>query len=222
MSTTMQTKPDPIPLARTIGKRLRAARIAAKLPMSTVAERLGYQGLTQVSLAESGERMPPLPYLIRYAKLYVVPLDFLCGLTDDPIADAAETNQGVIANAIAEAMQEQFTLLVSSVSEQASVTIAGYNQDLRDLQAACLAGQQAAAALERVREINPEFDEDWRGTAKLASRLEAIADLAAKVTERHDRERSIRNALAGELSLGDMTGAARKIVARLCMGANNC
>ncbi len=73
-----------------------------------------------------------------------------------------------------------------------------------------------------MREINPEFDEDWRGTAKLASRLEAIADLAAKVTERHDRERSIRNALAGELSLGDMTGAARKIVARLCMGANNC
>ncbi len=222
MNTTMQTKHDKDPLACTIGKRLRAARIAAKLHMSNVAERLGYQNQTQVCLAETGVRVPPLPYLIQYAKLYVVPLDFLCGLTNDPIADTAETNQAIIATAIADAMQEQFTRLVSSVSGQASVTIAGYNQDLRDLKAACLAARQASTALERVRELNPEFDEDWRGTAKLVSRLEAIADLAATVTERHDRERSIRNALAGELSLDDMTGTARKIVARLSMDANNC
>jgi len=219
MSTTMQTKPDPSPLARTISKRLRAARIAAKLSMSTVAERLGYQGLTQVSLAENGERMPPMPYLIQYAKLYVVPLDFLCGLIDDPIADATDTNQGVIANAISEAMQEQFTRLVRSVSEQASVTIAGYNQDRRDLQLACLAGQQALAALARVRELSPEFDEDWRGTAKLVRRLEELAEIAAKVTERLERERCMREVVAGELALADMHGKAQTIVARLSMSA---
>lgn len=219
MSTSTAAKIDTATLARTIGKRLKAARLAAKMNALSVAERLGYQGQTQVSLAENGERIPPLPFLIGYAKLYVVPLDFLCGLTDDPIADAAETNQGVIANAISEAMQEQFTRLVRSVSEQASVTIAGYNQDRRDLQLACLAGQQALAALERVRELSPEFDEDWRGTAKLVRRLEDLAEIAAKVTERLERERCIREAVAAELSLGEMGAKARKIVAQLSMGA---
>lgn len=95
-------------LARTIGARLRVARVAAQMPASSVAEQLGYRGQTQVSLAEKGERIPPLPVLMRYAKLYVVPLDFLCGLIDDPIADTGETNQGVIANAVSTAIKEQF------------------------------------------------------------------------------------------------------------------
>lgn len=113
-------------LSRTIGVRLRAARLAAKISAISVAERLGYQGQTQVSLAESGGSIPPLPILLAYADLYAVPLAFLYGRMDDPIANSAETNQGVIVNFPEEAMQEQFSHLVNSVAEQASVTIAGY------------------------------------------------------------------------------------------------
>ncbi|MDX1368246.1 hypothetical protein [Pseudomonas sp.] len=206
-------------LARTIGARLRAARIAARIPASSVAEQLGYQGQTQVSLAEKGERIPPLPVLMSYAKLYVVPLDFLCGVIDDPIADSTETNQGVIANAISEAMQEQFTRLVNSVSEQASVTISGYNQDRRDLQIACSAGLQARAAMERVRELSPEFDEDWRGTAKLVRQLEYLADIAARASERLERERCMREMVDKELSLSEMDSKARKSIVRLTVNA---
>lgn len=197
-------------LARTIGARLRAARLAARMTASSVADQLGYQGQTQVSLAEKGERVPPLPTLMRYAELYMVPLDFLCGLINDPIADAAETNQGVIANAVSEAMREQFTRLVTSVSEQASVTIAGYNQDRRDLQVACSDVLQAHAALKRVRQLNPEFDEDWRGTAKLVRLMEGLAATAAKANERLERERRIRETLDTALSLDDMDNKARK------------
>ncbi|MGE6994986.1 helix-turn-helix domain-containing protein [Pseudomonas sp. NPDC047961] len=218
MNTTTATKIDTDTFARTIGKRLKAARLAAKMNARSVAERLGYQGQTQVSLAESGERVPPLPVLMAYAKLYVVPLDFLCGLIDDPIADAAETNQGVIANAVADAMREQFTRLVNSVSEQASVTIVGYNQDRRDLQVACSAGLQAYAALERVRELSPEFDEDWRGTAKLVSHLERLAATAATMSERLKRERRTRETVDNELSLSEMDGKVRKHLVRLSIG----
>lgn len=161
-------------LAQTIGKRLRIARSCAGMQANIAAQRLGYTNATQISLAENGARIPPLHILVEYAKLYVVPLDFLCGLIDDPIADATETNQGAIANAISDAIRAQFECLVRSISEQASVTIAGYNQDRRDLQATCNIAQQAKAALERVRELNPEFDEDWRGTARLVKHLEGL------------------------------------------------
>ncbi|OCX15401.1 hypothetical protein BBI09_16670 [Stutzerimonas xanthomarina] len=215
MSETTVTKTSTNILARTIGKRLKAARFAAKMSAHSVAGQLGYKNATQVSLAENGERVPPLPMLMGYANLYAVPLDYLCGRIDDPVADAAETNQGVIANVVSEAMREQFTRLVTSVAEQASVTIAGYNQDRRDLQAACSAGKQALTALARVRELSPEFDEDWRGTATLVRRLDEIAELTAKVTERFARERCIREAASAELSLDEMDGKGRKILAQL-------
>jgi transcriptional regulator with XRE-family HTH domain len=201
-------------LARTIGTRLRAARVAAQMPASSVAEQLGYRGQTQVSLAEKGERIPPIPVLMSYAKLYVVPLDFLCGLIDDPIADATETNQGVIANAISEAMREQFTRLVNSVSVQASVTIAGYNQDRRDLQATCNIAQQAKAALERVRELNPEFDEDWRGTASLVKHLEGLEQIGNKAAQRLNHEKRIRELSACGISSDKLTNAAKSTLVR--------
>ena len=202
-------------LTQTIGQRLRVARLAAAMLAKTAAERLGYQNATQVSLAEKGERIPPLHVLIQYARLYAVPLDFLCGLIDDPIADAHETNQGVIANAVSEAMREQFERLVRSVSEQASVTIAGYSQDRRDLQVACTIGQQAKAALERVRELNPEFDEDWRGTAKLVRHLQCLTDLAVRANERLKRERCMREMVDKDLSLNHMDEKARSSIIQL-------
>lgn len=206
-------------LARTIGVRLRAARLAAKMPATSVAERLGYQGQTQVSLAESGGRIPPLPILMAYADLYVVPLDFLCGRMDDPIADSAETNQGVIVNVLAEAMQEQFSRLVNSVAEQASVTIAGYNQDRRDLQMACSAVMRVRTALKRVRELSPEFDDDWRGTATLVRELENLATLAVSTHDRLARERRMRETVDQELSLSEMSDKARKGIVQLTLTA---
>lgn len=208
-------------LARTIGARLRAARVAAQMPASSVAEQLGYRGQTQVSLAEKGERIPPIPVLMSYAKLYVVPLDFLCGLIDDPIADATETNQGVIANAISEAMREQFTRLVNSVSVQASVTIAGYSQDRRDLQATCNIAQQAKVALERVRELNPEFDEDWRGTARLVKHLEGLEQIGNKAAQRLNHEKRIRELSACSISSDEMTKAAKSALVR-CTVTTDC
>lgn len=208
------------PLAKTIGKRLRIARSCAGMPANVAAQRLGYTNATQVSLAENGERTPPLHILLQYAKLYVVPLDFLCGLIDDPIADAAETNQGVIANAVSEAIREQFQCLVRSISEQASVTIAGYNQDRRDLQAICNIAQQAKVALERVRELNPEFDEDWRGTARLVMHLEGLEQVGNQAAQRLNHEKRMRELSACSISSDKLTKAARSALVRCTVVAD--
>lgn len=206
-------------LALIIGTRLRAARLAANMPATSVAEQLGYQGQTQVSLAESGNRIPPLPILMAYADLYAVPLDFLCGRIDDPIADSAETNQGVIVNVLAEAMREQFSRLVNSVAEQASITIVGYNQDRRDLKNTCSTAVRARTALRRVRELSPEFDDDWRGTATLVREIDDLADLASRASERLAREQRLRDTVDKELSLEEMNSRAHKGIVRLTLTA---
>lgn len=207
-------------LARTIGTRLRGARVAAQMTASSVAEQLGYQGQTQVSLAEKGERIPPLPVLMRYARLYVVPLDFLCGLIDDPIADAGETNQGVIANAVSTAIKEQFLRLAMSISEQASVTIAGYNQDRRDLQATCTIAQQAKTALEQIRELNPEFDEDWRGSARLVMHIEGLERIGKRTSQRLNYEKRMRELSVCSISTDELTKAAKSALVRCSVTAD--
>lgn len=208
-------------LAKAIGKRLRIARSCAGMQANIAAQRLGYTNATQISLAENGERIPPLHILVEYAKLYVVPMDFLCGLIDDPVADATETNQGVIANAVADAIKEQFGALVRSISEQASVTIAGYNQDRRDLQATCNIAQQAKSALERVRELNPEFNEDWRGTARLAMHLEGLERIGNQAAQRLNHEKRIRELSACSISSDEMTKAAKSALVR-CTVTTDC
>jgi transcriptional regulator with XRE-family HTH domain len=208
-------------LAQTVGKRLRVARSCAGMPANIAAQRLGYTNATQISLAENGERIPPLQTLVQYAKLYAVPLDFLCGLIDDPIADAAETNQGVIANVVSDAITEQFGVLVRSVSEQASITIAGYSQDRRDLQATCNQAQKANAALARVRELNPEFDEDWRGTARLVMQLKELEQMAKKAAERMKYERQARDLSACSLSSSSFRRKVRNAVVRCSLKSDS-
>ncbi|MCQ4247160.1 hypothetical protein CXK93_00480 [Stutzerimonas decontaminans] len=217
---TVATQNNKAPLAKTIGKRLRIARSCAGMPANIAAQRLGYTNATQVSLAEKGERTPPLHVLVEYAKLYVVPLDFLCGLIDDPIVDATETNQGVIANAVSDAIKEQFEKLVRSISEQASVTIAGYNQDRRDLQATCNIALQAKAALERVRELNPEFDDDWRGTARLVKHLDGLEQVGNQAAQRLYHENRMRELSVRSISSGEMAKAAKKALVRCSVIAN--
>lgn len=212
-AVTHESKPEN--LSKVIGRRLRAARHAAAIPANVASRSLGYQNATQISLAEKGERIPPLPTLIQYAKLYAVPLDFLCGLIDDPIADSRETNQGIITHVLADAIRGQFERLVKSLAEQASITIAGYNEDRRDLQVICNAAHQTGSALEQVRKLNGEFDEDWRGTAKLVKHIQTLAEHALKASSRLEHERRMRSIVVNDLSLTELEGNTRRKLVEL-------
>lgn len=101
-----------------------------------------------------------------------------------------------------------------SISEQASVTIAGYNQDRRDLQATCTIAQQAKAALERIRELNPEFDEDWRGSARLVKHLEGLEQIGKQAAQRLNYEKRMRELSACSISTDELTTAAKSALVR--------
>lgn len=189
---------------RLTGKRLRAARVSAGLRPEVAAARLGHKGITQISLAESGDRVPPLHEMKKLALLYGVPMDYLVGIHDDPIADPTETNQGVITAAISESVKDVMGRMATALSEHAGVAIAGHRVDRINLKELCQLGEEATRAMRRMRELNPDFDEDVRGASTLDRVLARMGKIAQEAGERIAREESRTESIDREIRLAEI------------------
>lgn len=180
-------------LQRTLSRRLKAARKSAGMTEGDAAKALGLKGVTQISLMEKeGGRPPPLTALVKLADAYSVPLDFLTGRIDDPVADPCETNHGIITRMVAKGLRDNFDAFTSALAENAAVSIAGQREDRKDLERMSESAQKAMQALARIKTLNPEFEEEWRGSATLEAALREIAAIADRVTARVERERKMR------------------------------
>lgn len=176
-------------LTQIIGRRLKAARRAAGMSQAQAAHVLRHKGITQVSLAEDGQRLPPLVDLVKYADLYSVPLDFLVGRIDDPLMEAGENNQGIVVRTVARGIEDLFEKFTRAVAGHVSVSISGIRGDRRDLVKMIGLAEEAEAALRRLKELNPGFEEDMRGSSRLDSILRQFAALGRDLSARTKAER---------------------------------
>ena len=176
-------------LKEIVGRRLKAARKATGLSESAAAQKIGHKGVTQISLAESGERLPTLSTIVELCNLYCVPVDYVVGRIDDPIAEVDEIREGLITLAVAKSTKELFSLFAKSVAQQAAVTIAGYRKDRYDLLELVQLANEAKAALARIKELNPEYDDEVRGASKLEAVLTRMQEKQKAVDERIGMER---------------------------------
>lgn len=62
---------------RKLARKLRQIRTRARLSQSEIANRLGVSDRAVISQFETGKREPPLPVLLRYARLAKVSTDVL-------------------------------------------------------------------------------------------------------------------------------------------------
>ena len=62
---------------RKLAQKLRKVRVSLGLSQSEIASRLGVDNRASISGYERGEREPPLPVLLAYARLARVPMDVL-------------------------------------------------------------------------------------------------------------------------------------------------
>lgn len=170
-------------LPKVVGPRLRAARLASGMTMAAAADRLKHKGVTQVSLAEDGHRLPPIHDLLKYADLYCVSVDYLLGRIDDPIAETSEHGHGLMVRAVQSSIQDLFSKFSGAVAEHAAVSLCGVREERQDLIEVCGIGEEASAALSRIRELNPEFD-DLRGGSKLEAALAKLAVVGRRIERR--------------------------------------
>lgn len=200
---------SPESLSETIAKRLRAARRASGMKQPEVANLVGQKGMTQVSLWEAGKRLPKLEDLINMARIYGVPMDFLCGLSDDPLADREENNQGFLANLISSAIQKNHLSWLNATSQSVAIAIKSQSQDRHDLGKIASRLLEVLRAYERVKELNPGFDEDIRGASNLEDALGKLKDLVSTSTDRINREIRQCEIIEREMEIADSEFATR-------------
>jgi len=164
-------------LRQIIGCRIYAARKLADMSQDAVAHHLGHENATQISLWESGERMPKLLDMIGMAELFAVPLDYLSGTSDDPLADAAENNQSFRVRLVANTIAESTSRYHEYLAQQVGVALQGQNQDRSDLQRIAIKLKDVKHAHRRMAQLNPEYEEEWRGSATLEAALRGLEDV---------------------------------------------
>lgn len=183
-----------------ISVRLRAARKGAGLSQMDAAKKIGHKGVTQISLAEDGQRIPTLIDLIKLADLYCVPIDFLVGRIDDPIAEAEEQSSGLLVRAVSGAISGCVATFTKAVSEHASVVMSGQREDRADLEAAVKVGQDLRFAIKRVRELNPKYD-DLKGASRIEAAAEALDAISDRFATRVKHEKIMRDMIDNVLHL---------------------
>lgn len=168
-----------------VRERMISARVMNGLTAVEAASRLGYANSTQLSQIESGERKVPndWQFLLRMSRVYSVSVDYLLGVSPHPERDpvAAESF----------AMLRGFEGLLQAQAAAMTTAFVRYGKEKEaarvDLQAICGAAQHVTAALARIRELNPAFDEDMRASSTLVAAVERLEAAAIPVQDTINR-----------------------------------
>ncbi len=199
-------------LTRIIGRRLASARKMARLRQENAASEIGHKNITQVSLAESGERLLPLNELVKLARLYAVPLDWLVGVIDDPLADPFETNPGVILHTVTSTMRQNFEAFTRAVAENTAIAVSGQRQDRLDLKDMSRMAREAKAQLKRLAELNPAFEEELKGLATLYSTIGKMVAMAERADCRIGEEERLVSEIDRNMRLEEIEPSAKQFM----------
>ena len=154
-------------MVRTIGERMRHARELCNLSQSAAAKRLGYANPSKLSKVESATDTNSVPlWLIRKAaEVYEVSVDFLFGFTDDWEVGARMTQEREVsawlANSLTE-LRERDLQAMKQINDRLAVLREAVNVGINMM-------REVNTALDRFTELNPEFEEDMRGSNRLVN-----------------------------------------------------
>lgn len=173
-----------------VGRRIVRARKACRLDGKVLAAKLGHRNGTQLSLWESGERMPPLSALLLLAAHLGVSAEYLCGCCPEEDPDRLEATRR-------EAIRQAKATLDVAVNAIATACTA-VPKAAADAEAAWsrlggLVGE-LLSAVAICRERNERlFDEELIGGARLLATADrvalAVADMGAR-SGLHERLRA--------------------------------
>ena len=180
------------PEKKAYGARMREAREVAHMTLTEAATALGYSQPVQLSLMESGARMPTLRIVVACATLYGTTTDFLAGLTDDGDRDPAVALQRHVASRVTSEVQHLIAVMVRTSVHTVRDLLPGTADGQR---MACLA-LEAKSALDTFKRRNLRFD-DMPAGSNLAIKIEGAAAAATNYAARVDRAKRLMTAKIG-------------------------
>ena len=171
----MTTTKEQAGLVRTIGERLREARELCNMSQSVAAKRLGYANPSKLSKVEraTDTMSVPLWLIAKAAKVYGVSTDYLFGITDSwdgsPLSKSRETNEWLLQTWEKQRARDMETLRVF----HARMDAISNNEELT-----CQSIDTISEALTAFRQLNPGFETDMRGSARLAHAIQRAEEAA--------------------------------------------
>jgi transcriptional regulator with XRE-family HTH domain len=177
-----EEKADRAILVRTIGERLRAARKDLhNMSLETAARRLGYANSTKLSKIENASDTLSVPVLtiLKAARLYQVPTDYIFGLTDDWDWRPGESTEAAGVNHVVMEMMENGLRRQMAILQQLEGRLSSYHTACEAISAA---SAELNIAYQRLIDINPGFEDETRGSASLKFRIDAVSG-AAKLAD---------------------------------------
>ena len=176
-------------LNKTIGERMRQARLLCGMSQDSAASKLGYANSSRLSKMEHnpGEHGVSVWAVVRAARVYEVSTDYLLGLTDDfeGQTGALPDERGVSAwlhEALEESRRRDLGVM-ARLHERIS-TVSNILHRVAEL------ADESASAVRRVQELNPQW-EDMRSGSALERRIAELADTARHGKSRLERLRLV-------------------------------
>lgn len=164
-------------LVKTIGARMREARELNNLSQQVAARRLGFARASDLARVESAADIDSIPaWLIRRAAdCYNVTVDYLFGFVQDwDIGGRAAQEREVSGWLFREMDQARRQYLEEMARLDRRIAALG-----QMIPALLTDVEEVTHALGRVRALNQAFDEDMRGSARLADAVEKLGATAA-------------------------------------------
>lgn len=198
----LDAKKEQAALIREMGGRMKEARELNNLTQQSAALKLGYRNSSKLAKVENATDTNSIPlWLIhRASKLYAVSTDFLFGLNDDWEQSARltiERQSGIWLNEQWERLRRRDMEVLQKFSARLEVldtTISNQFRLVKDLK----------EALMSFNSLNPEFENDMRGSARLTSvveRLERSSQVAEAKLRKFRKECELANATNETLQL---------------------
>lgn len=182
-------------LARAVGERLREAREMVGMSQLNASRHIGYANSTKLSKIESGKHSSQIPIWVlkRAAQVYDVSLDYLMGITET--MEQEDTRHSALREMMVH-MREDW----ERIRQRDVLVQAGMLNRIKHVETSILLIEQeaedAASALSRVAELNPDEWQDIRGGARLAAAVERTA-AASRTARKNIKRFRAENAAAG-------------------------
>jgi transcriptional regulator with XRE-family HTH domain len=154
-------------IRRAMKERATAGRKFSGMSQVEVAEKLGFSNSSKISKIEIGEEPIPFWLAIELAKLYDVSLDYLCGLSNHMERDFESLEYAKRIERLDSILTANNAFVVKTVLES---TVASSDATIA-LQSISKIAMSCLEAYDRVKELNPNFDEETRGGARLDQNL---------------------------------------------------
>lgn len=155
---------------RVIGGRFLEARELNGYQQVEAANLFGYKNSAQLSQWERGQRMPPIPRILQASSIYRVSLDYLFGISNEPDRDPINAERLLL-------MRNAESVLSGMTQKIVDAMLVQTRECIPVISAAKLMvdeGDKLMSAFIRFRELNLVFDEEMKGSARLANAFDSF------------------------------------------------